>query len=82
MFNRDKTAIKYYQKYGPIFGNVKGYYDFDYDIIFEEDLFKGWINAGENSDFFKIEELELLQEKGRRGNFDTQEIEIFKVIYE
>ena len=73
MFNRSKRAILYSSNYGPIFGI--------YDIFFNG-LLKGHINANKDSNFFEFQQLELLQEKGESGSFDTQEIEIFKVIYE
>ena len=43
---------------------------------------QGCINANKDSNFFEIRQLELLQEKGEIGCFDTKEIEVFKVIYE
>ena len=43
--------------------------------MFRQSLLQGRINAYEVSNFFEFQQLELLQEKGRHGYFDTQEIE-------
>ena len=77
MFNRNKRATFYYLNYGPTFGNNN-----NYDIIFKETLLQGCINANKDSNFFEFRQLELLQEKGEIGCFDTKEIEVFNVIYE
>ena len=75
MFNRSKRAILYDEYCGPIFGE-------SYDLYLRKNLLEGRINASKDSNFFEFQKLELLQEKGEKSSFETQEIEIFKVIYE
>jgi len=69
----ENKAIRYLKNYGPIFG--------DKDIALCEDMKKGVSFANELCNFLSDQNLELTGGKGAYENFETDEIEIFKVIY-
>ena len=69
----ENKAIRYLKNYGPIFG--------DKDIALCEDMKKGVSFANELCNFLSDQNLELTGGKGAYENFETDEIEIFRVIY-
>ena len=58
---------------GPIFGCD--------DIMIQFDMKKGETYANEFCNYLSDNNLELIEEKGNKGNFDTEELEVFKVVY-
>jgi hypothetical protein len=66
-------AIKSQSDCGPIFGN--------FDFGLKENMKIGKIYATEKSSYLPINNLELIGEKKSSESFETEEFEIFKVIY-
>ena len=73
IINLSKVAIDCGQKFGPIFGN--------WDIGFEQDMKNGESYANSVCNFLSNNNLELTGGKGEKDNFDTEELEIYKVIF-
>ena len=73
MINSNKKAIKCGEKLGPTFG--------DWDIGFEKDMKKGESYANRSCNFLSNNNLELTGGKGDSEKFDTEELEIYKVIF-
>ena len=69
---RGKEAIKCWNKMGPIFSN---------DFGFFENLKKGESYANTYSNFLSNNNLELTGGKGKSKEFETKELEVYKVIY-
>ena len=62
-----------FKNYGPKFGNS--------DFRLNENMKKGITYANKNCNFFSDNNLELTERKGESDNFETEELEVFKVIY-
>ena len=58
---------------GPVFGCD--------DIMLQFDMKKGETYANEFCNFLSNKNLELIDEKGNKGAFETKEMEVFKVVY-
>ena len=71
MFNSEKEAIISNKEFGPTFGH--------YDIMFKGDLYRGFVRADQESNFFEYRKLELLNVQKEYCAFDVKEIEIFQV---
>ena len=69
---RGKEAIKCWNKMGPVFSNDFGLF---------ENLKKGESYANSYSNFLTNNNLELTGGKGKTKEFETKELEIYKVIY-
>ena len=72
MKNGTKKAIRTNALWGPLFG--------ENDICFEENLKCGKSYAEDKSTFLYYNNLELTRGYGYYKDFDTVEIEVFKVI--
>ena len=73
IIDKNKIAIKYYSSYGPFFG--------DSDIRLEKNMKKGYCYANEFCNFLSNNNIELTGEKGEFICFQTDELEVYKVIY-
>ena len=71
MLSNQKTAIYSSKNFGPSFGQK--------DIGFEVDLKSGRLQCNQYSNFCK-EKIELIESERKYEEFDTTEIEVFKVI--
>ena len=69
----NSIAIRYCNSYGPIFG--------DKDIALKEDMKNGITFANSNCNFLSNNNLELTGGKGISEDFETEEVEVFKIIY-
>ena len=69
---KGKEAIKCWNKMGPVFSNDFGLF---------ENLKKGESYANSYSNFLTSNNLELTGGKGKSKEFETKELEIYKVIY-
>ena len=74
MINNKKYAIRNFSSHGPIFGNS--------DIDLEKNMKNGKCFANEYCNFLSDYNIELTGEKGESISFQTDELEIYKVIYE
>lgn len=72
IIDKDKKSI-ICKTAGPIFG--------DWDFGLENELTNGITYANRCSNFLKENDLELTGDEGEYGCFETQECEVFKVIY-
>ena len=73
MINKEGVAIINSPEYGPIFGQI--------DFALTKDMAKGESYADSCSNFLSIDNLELTGERGNLGNFETEEFEVYKVIF-
>ena len=74
MISTNKKAIKMFGiDYGPNFG--------DYDFGLETNLKKGQTYANSKCNYLSNEKLELTGNIGNNGNFETEEVEVYQVIY-
>ena len=73
MINKTNFAIRCFQYEGPVFG--------DCDIKLGDNLKKIESYATSSSCYFSTNSLELTGEKGEYQKLETQELEVFKVIY-
>ena len=73
LINKNKQAISNSTKKGPNFGNC--------DFILYENMKKGKCYSNNFSNFLSNNNLELIGEKGDNEKFDTEEFEVFKVLY-
>ena len=74
MINKEKQAIQNHSLYGPNFGNA--------DIYLKKNMKDGVCFANENCNYLSNNNIELIGEKGKRISFQTEELEVYKVIYE
>ena len=70
---KNSFAIKNQSDCGPIFGN--------FDFGLRDNMKIGKVYATEKSSFLSINNLELIGENKNSEPFETEELEIFKVIY-
>jgi hypothetical protein len=72
MFNTKRIAIISGKDLGPIFGN--------YDIRLSKDLKNVTVEALKDSNFFELDNLELIKGRGQYDNFVVKELEIFNIL--
>ena len=72
MIDKNKEAIKCWNKMGPVFSNDFGLF---------ENLKKGESYANTYSNFLSNKKLELTGGKGNSKKFETKELEVYRVIY-
>jgi len=73
MIDKEKIAIGHYDSYGPFFGAR--------DISLEKNMKKGDCYANVRCNFLSNNNIELTGEKGNDISFQTEELEVYKVIY-
>ena len=73
MINKEGVAIINSPEYGPNFGQT--------DFALTKDMTKGKSYADSSSNFLSTDNLELTGERGTLGNFETEEFEVYKVIF-
>ena len=73
MISNDKNAIRTYIDNGPNFG--------DYDFGLGTNLKEGQTYANSNCNYLSNNNLELTDGKGSNENFQTEEVEIYQIIY-
>jgi hypothetical protein len=74
MIDKEKLAIKNYSSYGPTFGAS--------DIELAKNMKNGKCFANTCCNFLSNYNIELIGEKGNSISFQTDELEVYKVIYE
>lgn len=72
MLNTNRIAIISRKDLGPTFGN--------YDVSLSKDLKYGTIKALEDSNFFLLDNLELIKGRGQYDSFIVKEVEIFNIL--
>ena len=72
MFNTKRIAIISGKDLGPIFGN--------YDIRLSKDLKNVTVEALKDSNFFELDNLELIKGRGQYDSFVVKEVEIFNIL--
>ena len=73
MININKKAIQNLNNYGPNFG--------DCDFTVKENMKEGLTFANSTCNFLSNKNLELTGGKGDNESFETEELEVYKVIY-
>ena len=74
MIDKKKLVIRHYSSHGPNFG--------DFDIQLEKNMKNGECYANKYCNFLSNNNIELTGEKGNSISFQTDELEVYKVIYE
>ena len=73
MKNKSTYAIRSRPYQGPVFG--------DCDFKIKEDMKCGETFANDSCNYLSNFDLELIGEKGGHKDFETEELEVFKVLY-
>ena len=73
MIKQNGYGIDCYPDYGPNFGNC--------DFYLKENMKEGATYANNNCNFLSNKNLELTGGKGDHEDFETEEFEVYKVIY-
>ena len=73
LINKNNQAIINSSKKGPNFGNC--------DFLLYENMKQGKCYSNKFSNFLSNNNLELIGDKGDSGSFDTEEVEVFKILY-
>ena len=74
MIDKEKIAIGHYSLFGPFFGGS--------DIRMENNMKNGTCFANKSCNYLSNNNIELTGEKGNKISFQTDELEVYKVIYE